>query len=179
MANAKKIWSDVITNAPRDAAGNRLNILQSNPIGFREGVVRIADIAGLKLGVTGASPAIFRASCGKPDGSLCATGSTDRARQELYGRVPLQNQCESNLFINGYRATWTGIRNPFGYTAGQSVPIQLQHVAWYFGSEGVIPINSLIVNDDRIITDDWFPTFDRFGPNGTAALRWGQIPNYP
>jgi hypothetical protein len=177
-ANAKKIWGAVIATAPKDAGGNRLNVLQSNPI-MTGGTIRTADIAELKLGVTGADPYIFRNGCGEPDSPLCDSGTTDRARQDLYGIVPLQHQCSANLFRRGYEVTWTGIRNPFGYAAGQTVPIRLQHVAWYFGSKGVIPLNSLIVKDDPAVKDDWFPTLDRFGPNGTAAAEWGQIPNYP
>jgi hypothetical protein len=138
--------------------------LQSNPI-VSAGNVSVADIAELKLGVTRSDPHLFELGCGEPDGSLCDIHSIDRARQELYGRVPLQHQCGANLFREGYKATWTGIANPFGYTAGQSVPLQLQHVAWYHGSKGVIPLNSMTIRDASIITDDWFPTFDRFGPN--------------
>jgi hypothetical protein len=97
----------------------------------------------------------------------------------LYGIVPLQQQCNASLFKSGQEITWTGIRNPFGYTAGQTVPLQLERVGWYFGSKGVIPLNSMTIKDDSTLTDDWFPAFDRFGLNGTDAAEWGQIPNYP
>ena len=177
-ANAKKIWAAVIDNAPKDASGNRLNILQSNPV-MTDNIIRPADITELKLGITGSDPYLFAEGCGEPDGSPCEPRSIHRGRQDLYGVVPLQHQCDANLFRSGHEITWTGIRNPFGYTAGQKVPLQLEHVAWYFGSKGVIPLNSMTIKYDPILTDDWFPAFDRFGPNGTDAAEWGQIPNYP
>ncbi len=42
-------------------------------------------------------------------------------------------------------------------------------------------MNSLLINDSSsVLTPPWFPTFDRFGPNGTgAAKQRGQTPNYP
>jgi len=29
-----------------------------------------------------------------------------------------------------------------------------------------------------LLTDDWFSAFDRFGPNGTDAAAWGQLPKH-
>jgi hypothetical protein len=37
----------------------------------------------------------------------------------------------------------------------------------------------MTIKDHPLLTDDWLSTFDRFGPNGTAATRWGQLPNHP
>lgn len=177
-ANAKKMWADVIANAPKDKTGNRMNVVQVNPILFG-GDVTSADIAELKLGVSGSDPHIFVDGCGEPDGSLCDPGTLNRARQDLYGVVPLQHQSNAALLRSGYEVTWTGIANPFGFTRGQTVPLELQHIAWYFGSKGVIPLNSMTIKDDSLLTDDWFSTFDRFGPNGTDAAAWGQLPKLP
>jgi hypothetical protein len=177
-ANAKKMWADVIANAPKDKAGNRMNVVQVNPI-LTGGDVTCADIADLKLGVSGSDPYVFVNGCGEPDGSLCDPGTLNRARQDLYGVVPLQHQGNAALFRSGYEVTWTGIANPFGFTRGQTVPLELQHITWYFGSKGVIPLNSITIKDDSLLTDDWFSTFDRFGPNGTDAPAWGQLPKLP
>jgi hypothetical protein len=144
-----------------------------------DGTIRTADSAELKLGISGGDPYLFVRDCGASDGSLCEPRSIHRTRQDLYGVVPLQHQCNANLFRSGHEITWTGIRNPFGYTARQTVPLQLEHVAWYSGSKGMIPLNSMTIKDDSTLTDDWFPAFDRFGPNGTDAAERGQIPNYP
>jgi hypothetical protein len=176
-ANAKKIWADVISNAPKDKNGNRLNILQSNPI-ITGGHVTAADIAHLKLGLTDSDPHLFINGCGEVGDVLCEAGSLDRARQDLYGVVPLQHQGNTNSFENGGDPiVWTGIENPFGFTRGQTVNLKLEHAAWYYGSKGVIPLNSLLIKDSPVLTDDWFPAFDRFGPNGTHSVRWGQLPN--
>lgn len=178
IANAKKMWADVIANAPKDEAGNRMNIVQVNPI-LRDGLVTSADIAELKLGVSDSDPYIFINECGDADGSPCAPGSRSRARQDLYGVVPLHSQTNAAVFRSGHEVTWTGIDNPFGLTRGQRVPLELQHVTWYHASKGVVPLNSVTVKGDSALIEDWFPTFDRFGPNGTDAAIWGQIPKPP
>jgi hypothetical protein len=36
----------------------------------------------------------------------------------------------------------------------------------------------MTVKGDSALIDDWFSTFDRFGPNGTDAATWGQIPKH-
>ena len=59
------------------------------------------------------------------------------------------------------------------------VPITLEQVVWYFGSKGVVPLNSMSIKDSNHLKDQRFPAFDRFGPGGTDAARWGQLPNYP
>jgi hypothetical protein len=177
-ANAKKMWADVIANAPKDKDGNRMNVVQVNPI-LTGGDVTSADIANLKLGVSGSDPHIFVNGCGEPDSSLCEPGTLNRARQDLYGVVPLHHQANAALFRGGYEVTWTGIANPFGFTRGQTAPLKLQHITWYFGNKGVVPLNSMTIKDDPVLTDDWFPTFDRFGPNGTDAATWGQLPKLP
>ncbi len=91
----------------------------------------------------------------------------------------MQHQCDANLFRSGHEVTWTGIRNPFGYAAGQKVALQREHEAWYFGSKGAILLNSMTIKCDPTLTNDWFLAFDRFGPNGTDAAEWRQIPNDP
>lgn len=178
-ANAHKMWSDVIDNAPGDVNGNRISIVQSNPILARGGDVTASDIADLKLGMSGSDPHLFRDGCGEHSDGLCAPGTPDRARQDLCGLVPLTHQCGANLFGSGFRVTWPGISNPFGFEAGHTVALQLEHVVWYFSNKGVIPLNSMTMSKDPVLEDDWFPTFDRFGPNGTDVAEWGQLPNYP
>lgn len=178
-ANASKVWTDVINNAPKDVDGNRINIVQSNPILARGGDITAVDIADLKLGVSGSDPHLFRNTCGEHSDALCTPGTLDRARQDLYGTVPLAHQCGANLFRRGHRVTWPEISNPFGFAAGQTVTLRLEHVVWYFSCKGVIPLNSMTMSESPVLTDDWFPTFDRFGPNGTDAAAWGQLPNYP
>lgn len=178
LANARKIWQRVIRNAPRDKYSRRISIVQVNPI-LRKGIVTSADLTNLKLGISQSDPYLFASGCGEPDDVLCDASAIPRARQELYGVVPLLQQGGANLFKRGESATWTGIANPFGYTAGQVVPMELEHIAWYFGSKGVVPVNSMTIRDHPVLADDWFSTFDRFGPNGTDAPTWGQLPHKP
>lgn len=152
--------------------------MQVNPI-LRKGIVTSADLTNLKLGISQSDPYLFASGCGEPDDVLCDVSAIPRARQELYGIVPLLQQGDANLFKRGESATCTGIANPFGYTAGQVVPMELEHIAWYFGSKGVVPVNSMTIRDHPVLADDWFSTFDRFGPNGTDAPTWGQLPHKP
>ena len=178
VANALKIWKDVIANAPRDKSGKRTTIVQVNPI-LRNGIVTSTDLVNLKLGISRSDPYLFEHGCGEPGDVLGEPGTISRVRQNLYGIVPLLQQGDAALFKDGESATWTGIDNPFGYTSGQVVPMELEHLAWYFGSKGVVPANSMTIKDHPILSDDWFSTFDRFGPNGTDAPAWGRLPNRP
>jgi hypothetical protein len=109
---------------------------------------------------------------------LCEATRIYGGCQDLNGVVPLQHQCDANLFASGREITWTGIRNAFGYAAGQKVAPQLEHVAWYFGSKGAIPLNSMTIKCEPSRRNDWYPPFDRVGPNGTDGAECGQIRNY-
>jgi hypothetical protein len=64
--NAKQLWATVIDNTLKDASGNRLYILQSNPV-MTDNIVGPADIAELKLGITGSEPYLFVEGCGESD----------------------------------------------------------------------------------------------------------------
>lgn len=176
--NLIMVWKDVVANAPMDKNGDRTTIAQVNPI-LSKYMVPTADLADLKLGISQSDLYLFMRGCGEPDDALCDAGTLDRVRQRLYGIVPLLHQGDARLFKDGESATWTGIANPFGYKAGQVVPMELEHKAWYFGSKDMIPVNSMTVKNHSVLTDDWFSAFDRFGPNGTDAPAWGQLPNRP
>jgi hypothetical protein len=69
--------------------------------------------------------------------------------------------------------TFPGIR----WFPSLGVHTGLEHVAWYFGSKGIIPLNGMTVKDAPAIAEQWFGAFDRFGPRGTDAEAWGQLPN--
>jgi hypothetical protein len=55
--------ADVIANVPKDAGGDRLNILQDNPI-MTDDLIGAADIAELELGIRGSDPYLFVKGCG-------------------------------------------------------------------------------------------------------------------
>jgi hypothetical protein len=89
-----------------------MNVVQVNPI-LTGGDVTSADIADLKLGLSDSDPHIFINGCGEPEGSPCEPGTPSRARQDLYGVVPLHHQANAAIFRSGYEVTWTGIDNPW------------------------------------------------------------------
>ena len=155
-----------------------MNIVQVNPI-MSGRIIKTADIAALKLGVSSSDPHLFWNGCGEPTDILCDPGSQDRARQDLYSIVPLQHQTNADHFDGSYSATWTGISNPFGFQAGDNIPLKLEHAVWYYSNKGVVPLNTMTFKESSVLTDYWFSTFDRFGPSGTDAAAWGQLPNYP
>lgn len=174
--NQKKIWADVIANAPQDRSGNRCNIMQVNPILRGTGnQIKTADIADLGLGISSSDSYIFR-EC-PVAGEPCEAGSVDRARQELHGVVPLHQQGDAAVFRSKQTAIWNGVDNPFGFGKGQWDLIQVPHIVWYYGSKGVVPLNSISFRDDPLLTDHWFTAFDRFGPGGTDAAAWGSLPS--
>ena len=163
-SNAMKVWSDVITNAPKDLGGNRINVVQSMPI-VAGGFVTVSEIANIGIGVSGSVARIF------------STNTLDAVRKQLYGVVPLQHQVNANSI--GLTITWKGTPNPWGYPKGKSTPQRYEHVAWYYGSKGVAPLDSLYLGDSSSLRAQWFEAYDQFGPNGALVARWGQIPNYP
>jgi hypothetical protein len=65
------------------------------------GVIKTADIAELKRGVTGSDPHPFANGCGEPNHAACDPGTLNRARQDLYCVVPLQHHGNAAVFDNG------------------------------------------------------------------------------
>jgi hypothetical protein len=163
-ANAKKVWSDVTLNAPKDTSGARMNIVQSMPI-VSGGFVTANDIANIGIGVSGSGARIF------------ATEELDGVRQQLYGVVPLQHQSDSTTI--GDPVTFDGTPNPWGYARGRTVVQRYEHVVWYYGSEGVAPAESMYLGATDSLHDQWVQAYDQFGPNGSLVAQWGQLPNYP
>jgi hypothetical protein len=163
-ANAKKVWSDVTQNAPRDSSGARMNIVQAEPI-VSGGYVTATNIANIGIGVSGSSARIF------------ANDVLDRLRQQLYGVVPLQHQVNSGTI--GNPVTFNGTPNPWGYARGRTVAQRYEHVVWYYGSKGVAPLDSMYLGAYGSLRDQWIQAYDQFGPNGSRVAQWGQLPNYP
>ena len=163
-ANAKKVWSDVIQNAPRDASGARMNIVQAMPI-VSGGFVTATDIANIGIGVSGSEARIF------------AADALDGVRKQLYGVVPLQHQVNSGSI--GDPVTFDGTPNPWGYAKGRTVAERYEHVVWYYGSKGVAPLDSMYLGATSTLHDQWVQAYDQFGPNGSLVAQWGQLPNYP
>ena len=163
-ANAKKVWSDVTQNAPRDASGARMNIVQAEPV-VSGGIVTANDIANIGIGVSGSGARIF------------ASDKLDGVRQQLYGVVSLQHQC--NVKTIGDPVTFDGTPNPWGYARGRTVSQRYEHVVWYYGSKGVAPLDSMYLGTYGSLRDQWVQAYDQFGPNGSLVAQWGQLPNYP
>lgn len=161
-ANAKLVWSDVVQNAPRDAAGARMNIVQSMPIVSGK-LVTASDLANIGIGISGSVARIF------------ATDLLDGVRQQLYGVVPLQHQTNSGSL--GASVTFDGTPNPWGYVQGQKVTQRYEHVVWYYGSKGVAPLDSMYLGTASSLYDQWVEAYDQFGPNGSLVAQWGQLPN--
>jgi hypothetical protein len=163
--NIKHVWSQVIAAAPPDADGERINIVQTQPI-LSGDFVTATDMANIGIGISGSGAQLFAAS-----------DPMDSVRQQLYGVVPLQHQVNTGPL--GGPATWDGTPNPWGFTNGQTVPMRYEHVAWYHSNKGKVPLDSLYMRDNSTYISQWHEAYGRFGPNGTDSGRWGQIPNYP
>jgi hypothetical protein len=46
-------------------------------------------------------------------------------------------------------------------------------------SKGMVPLDSLMMRDSATYEDQWHEAYSQFGPNGSLASVWGQVPNYP
>jgi hypothetical protein len=165
-SNMKQVWSQVIAAAPRDANGERMTIAQTEPI-VSGGYVTAQDIANIGIGISGSGAQLFSFD----------RGALDPIRLQLYGVVPMQHQVNSGTISD--RVTWDGTPNPWGFTAGQTVPGRYEYIAWHFGSKGPIPLDSLMMRDDSNFISQWHEAYQKFGPNGSLVAQWGQIPNYP
>jgi len=165
-SNMKTFWTDIIAAAPVDANGERLNILQSNPI-TTGGQVTLADIRSIDIGVTGSDPDMF------------AGGMTDANQSQLYGDVPLEHQTNAHRLIDGYPITWDGTSNPWGFRAGTMNAIRYEYLVWYHSSQGPIPFDSMLMRDNANLVSQWHEAWSQNGLNGSFAAQWGYLPNYP
>jgi hypothetical protein len=175
----KTVWSEMIAAAPEDANGERISIMQSNPI-TSGGQVTPTDLDTIGVGVTGSDPNIFE------------TGDQNETTlSQLYGDVPLSHLANAVRLVNNYQVTWKTADNPFGYALNSQHRVEYDHMAWYHATMGTedswnkVTLDSLMMRDagnatDKALLDaQWHDAYGRFGPNGTDADEWGQIPNYP
>lgn len=165
VQNMKIFWTEVIAAAPRDANGKRMAILQSNPItGANLGAT---DLRAIGVGVSGSDPEMFEGS------------DTDTLQRALYGDVPTQHQVNANRLVKGYQIRWDGTPNPWGFAAGTTNAIRYEYLAWYHGTLGPTPLDSMLMRDNSTLRAQWHEAYQQNGPNGIWASRWGYIPSYP
>jgi hypothetical protein len=129
--NAKLLWQDIIAECPRNGRGNRLNVMQSNPI-TSGGHVTPADIASIGVGMTGSDPPLFTNECGEPNNALGDVNSIQHARQENWGKVPLQHQGNAAVFREADTST-SGRASP---TRSATPPVRWYPSRWsrWFGT---------------------------------------------
>lgn len=161
------VWTEVLAACPLDANGNRVAFIQSQPIttGATGDIVTADDIHNLGLGISGSDLFLFN------------YGPVDQVRLQLYGRVPLTHQANTGNL--GDPVTWDGTPNPWGFAKGQVVPLRYEHAVWYFSNKGSVPLDSFMMRDASAYLSQWREAYGQFGPNGTKAIYWGQLPNYP
>jgi hypothetical protein len=157
------VLRNAIAGAPLDANDERAVILQSNPV-MSAGRLECSDFAQLKVGVASADPRMFTEPA---EARNCAAALHGVAPQSIPGDAPYHRA--------GRNFTWDGTPNPWGYWQGQSVQITLPQVAWFYGHEGVMPMDQEFVVKGTL--DSQFQTaMDQFGPNGTRVAQWGGVP---
>jgi hypothetical protein len=161
--NIKTVWQEWIANTPVDANGNRVTLMQGEPIPTG-GFVTAQNIRDIGIGVSGSVPHLF------------SGGALETLRQQLYGDVPLEHKVNANGI--GDSQQWPTVSNPFGLSSGTRA-LRYEHVAWYYGTEGETPLDSLSMEDALTHQAQWHEAYGQFGPNGTEVAQWGQIPNYP
>ena len=100
---------------------------------------------------------------------------TKTYRPGLHGVVPMSAPLDAVPFRNGYRATWDGTPNPWGYTNEQTVTVTVAHVAWYHGNLGVSPMDQEFITKPGIPTEQFQAAMDLLGPGGTWHDQWGGV----
>jgi hypothetical protein len=121
------------------------------------------QISSLMLGVTDSNQKLFNES------------PTKTYRPGLHGVVPMSAPLDAVPFRNGYRATWDGTPNPWGYTNEQTVTVTVAHVAWYHGNLGVSPMDQEFITKPGIPTEQFQAAMDLLGPGGTWHDQWGGV----
>lgn len=180
-ANVASVWREVIRVAPRDKDNNRVALIQGQPITSGnywtpQGVEEV----GVGASGSGVGQSLFN-----------QTGPTTKLRKHIYRKVPSQHQINpGNIGEAGYIWPSSPVSNPFGFVPGDTFTLEYQHVCWFCSGPtsfsgttplngGPTPLDSLFMRDQDSLRSQWHTAYGRFGPNGSDAATWGQIPNFP
>ena len=170
----RQIWDWLNTRAPKDSGGNRINLLQMLPI-FDSGT-NVGDLIAAKFGIS-----ISDTYIQFPYSNLDILQSV----RDVYnaGGLHCLLNGDSRYSRQNRTHSWNNApSNPFGHGAGYSSAASPEHLAWYYGSKGVLPVHSFGLARTHGSTPgpqtlpNYRKAIDRFGRGGSSASQWGPFP---
>ena len=172
FAGARDLWERCVSAAPKDGDGNRVNILQTNPL--FGGSVSVDDLEKIGIGMSESDTRL--------DLPVSKTPET-QALKRLYDgkKVHVMIEGDSRYSRQGRKQTWDDTPNPFGHKEGYSGIATPQELYWYHGEKGPAPVYTLILNPA-----DWaegpqnskniIDAIKTFGRGGRQSEEWGPSP---
>ena len=169
----KNLWGEIVSSAPRDEDGNRVNIVQTNPLLGAE--VTINDMERLGVGVSESDTNLDFPVTQRPETA---------ALKMLYDRrkVHVMIDGDARYACQGRRQRWDGTPNPFGHKKGYSGVATPQEIFWYHGEQGPAPIHSFFMTISSFCdgapqtTENFIDAIKQFGSCGIQATKWGAAP---
>ncbi len=168
----KNLWEQMVAAAPRDENGQRINIVQTNPM-FASGLT-VEDMEALEIGISTSDTNIsFPVS----------SNSVSDAMRKLYDgkKTHVMIAGDARYACQGRRQQWSGTANPFGHRKGYSGVATPQEILWYHGEAGPVPTHSIFMTiatwcDGPQTTQNFIDAIRKFGRCGTEAHEWGAAP---
>lgn len=173
LVGVKNLWRKIIDAAPLDENGQRVNIVQTNPL-FGDDV-SIDDMEAIGMGVSRSDARIS---------FPIASNSQAVAMKQLYDgqKVHVMIDGDARYACQGRRQSWDGTANPFGHKKGYSGVATPQEVFWYHSEEGPAPTHSFTLtianwcSGAPQTTANFIDAIKKFGRCGTQSSKWGASP---
>lgn len=173
LAGVRDLWEKVAASAPRDGNGNRVNILQTNPL--FDSQVTVDDLERIGIGMSESDTRL----------DLPITKAKESvALKKLYDgkKVHVMVDGDSRYACQGRRQGWDGTANPFGHKKGYSGVASPQELLWYHSEKGPVPTHSFFMSIADWCTGapqtstNFIDAVKKFGRCGSEATLWGAAP---
>ncbi len=166
-------WKRMVPLAPRDADGNRIDIIQVNPLFNRN--VTVHDLESYGIGI---SESDTRIDFDFDNEKLVTTHMKALYENE---KVHVMVTGDARYACQGRRQRWDGTPNPFGHRQGYSGVATPQELFWYHGDQGPVPTHSMFLTVAGWCTGpqtaaNFIDAVRKFGSCGTKASKWGASP---
>lgn len=173
LVGVKNLWSKVVQAAPRDADGNRVNIMQFNPLLNAE--VTINDLEALGIGISESDTQLHFGD---------AITRVTATMKKLYDgkKVHVMIGGDARFACQGRRQGWDGTPNPFGHKNGYSGVATPQELFWFHSDKGPVPTHSFFLTIANYCkgapqtSANFIDAIKKFGRCGTETNQWGVAP---
>ncbi len=167
----KNLWELAIKAAPRDENGQRVNIVQTNPVFSSDVTVKDMELIG--IGISESDTRLEFAD----EGNL----SANMRKLHDGGKVHVMINGDARFACQARRQAWDGSPNPFGYKKGYAGVATPQEIFWFHSEKAPAPVHSFFMTIARQCSGpqsigNFIDAIKKFGRCGTEASRWGVAP---